>query len=606
MTQREATIAGILRRLAGEYQGPVEERQLLERVLEQRPSSAKNPFATIRERLRWDGLTLGWLRLSRVQLIPLRIALEGLRFRCIPRPRDLIAGLLPLAHLQPFWGACGATCRLCDLHGLPLDTIPLVEGGVRSSSLPAVNCHAWYARVGFYAGDSVIVTVTTVEPLTLTIEHEPQRLFAPTAVAAQDAELLEAIVERVRRAHATLIPCNEIILPIFATAPWRTTYPGTPWQQLVIGDGRLRLVDDLFLTSRQLGPLQIVDSEEIFEAHPPFPTTNDDRDHALLAEIEALQKELSRSRQLDAEAGIWSGEIKRTSALFGQFDELHLLPYARPENLDDQQDELILDLDAEWSSGGDGTELAVDQETLHQAQARMHQLLPQDVVVRLQGARPEEAELIIAQHLNMLLARAPELFPRIDHLTVSGDSDLPKRTSAEEWPDPWIDDDDDDDDNDDAIDLDEFFDPDDSSALLARSNDLLRQFYDYLLETGKRVATARMRSRALLVYAEFLASYYGRTLAEGDYAILDEYLFFHYPYRVLKSSARQVRNICTALKQFYTFLVQRGVIGDARFAEAIWRRRNQAAHVVEIYDRIASDSPSFDLLFAQLFQPYTG
>ena len=81
MTHNEPTIASILRHLSGEYDGPVEERRVLERVLEQRPSSAKNPFATIRERLRWDGLTLGWLRLSRSQLVPLRIALQGLRFR---------------------------------------------------------------------------------------------------------------------------------------------------------------------------------------------------------------------------------------------------------------------------------------------------------------------------------------------------------------------------------------------------------------------------------------------------------------------------------------------------------------------------------------------
>ena len=604
MTQREATIAGILRRLAGEYQGPVEERQLLERVLEQRPSSAKNPFATIRERLRWDGLTLGWLRLSRGQLVPLRIALEGLRFRCIPRPRDLVTGLLPLAHLQPFWGACGATCHLRELNGTPLDILPLADDGVRSTGLPAVNCHAWYARVGFCAGDSVIVTVTSVEPLTLTIEHEPQCLFTPAAVAAQDAELLEAIVDRVRRAHAALIPCDEVILPIFAAAPWRTTYPGTPWQQLVVGDGRLRLVDNLFLTSRQLGPLQIIDSDEIFASHPSLHPTDDDRDHALLAEIEALQKELSRSRQLDAEAGIWSGQIRRASTLLGQFDELPLLLYPRAKNLDDQRDELILDLEEEWSGGDEGIELMVDQETLRQAQERMRQLLPPEVVARLQVARPEEAEVIIAQHLNMLLVRAPELFPRIDRLMVSSDEDLSKRASVEELPDLWMDDDDDDDDE--LIDLDDLSDPDDSSALLARSHDLLRQFHDYLLETGKRMATARMRSQAMLVYAEFLASYYGQTLAEGDYATLDEYLFFHYPYRVLKSSARQVRTICTALKQFYAFLVQRGVIGDARFAEAIWRRRHQAAHVVEIYDRIAGDSPSFDLLFAQLFQPYTG
>jgi hypothetical protein len=73
----------------------------------------------------------------------------------------------------------------------------------------------------------------------------------------------------------------------------------------------------------------------------------------------------------------------------------------------------------------------------------------------------------------------------------------------------------------------------------------------------------------------------------------------------MNTSTRQVRELCTALKQFYAFLKQRGVVGDDRFAEALWRRRDQAANVVAIYERISSESPSFELLFERLFLPYT-
>jgi site-specific recombinase XerD len=117
--------------------------------------------------------------------------------------------------------------------------------------------------------------------------------------------------------------------------------------------------------------------------------------------------------------------------------------------------------------------------------------------------------------------------------------------------------------------------------------------------------TARVRARSLHVYAEFLAAYYSRSLIEGDYATLDECLFFYYPRRVMNTSPRQIREIGTSVKQFYAFLKQRGVIDDDRFATAIWRRRQQAARVVEIYDQIASDSPEFGRLFTLLFHPYS-
>ena len=159
MNHQEPTIATILRLLAGEYEGPVEERRVLERVLERRPSSAKKPYATIRERLRWDGLTLGWLRLNRSQLVPLRIALQGLRFRCLPRPRDLQSGLLPVAHLQPFAGLRNYECSLHDAAGSPMRFVDLDLDQGQTAALPAFDLRAWYARVGFEPGDSIVATV---------------------------------------------------------------------------------------------------------------------------------------------------------------------------------------------------------------------------------------------------------------------------------------------------------------------------------------------------------------------------------------------------------------------------------------------------------------
>ena len=599
MTHHEPTIANILRLLADEYDGPVDERRVLERVLEHRPSNAKNPYATIRERLRWDGLTLGWLRLNRSQLVPLRIALQGLRFRCLPRPRDLQSGLLPLVHLQPFAGLRNYDCTLRDSAGQTMAFVDLDAEQGRDAALPAFDLRNWYASTGFAPGDSILVSVVSADPLVLQIEREPREEFRAAAVAAQDAELLETIVERVRRSQAALVPCDEVILPIFATAPWRNAYPGSPWQHLVIRDGRLQLVDDIFLTSQRIGSLHLFGTAEVFEQSARSERDYQASDSALLAEIEALQRELHRARRRDADAGLWSGQVQRASAGFGAVD-------------DDEPDRAIFgSLDpalsesdwevSNWDPDGIFAEDEVDMDdpaTIDAARQRVLELIPQEDAERLQEARPEEAELIVAQHLNMLLARAPELFPRIELVPPEEEIELTADgLLSSDWQDAW---------DDDTIDeLDDEFDDDETVDAFAANGDLIRQFHDYLFEMGKSEGTVRIRTRALDIYADFLASYYGRTLAEGDYATLDECLFFYYPRRVLNTSARQVREICTALKQFYAFLKQRGLIEDDRFAEALWRRRHQAARVVEIYEHISSDSPNFELLFERLFLPYT-
>lgn len=602
MSTHEPTIANILRRLATEHDGPVAERRVLEQVLERRPSNAKNPFATIRERLRWDGLTLGWLRLNRHELVPLRVALQGLRFRCVPRATDVERGLLPLAHLQPFVGLRGVMVQLSDADGASIAYLDLDADSIFQlpDNFNARSCDLsdWYARTGFVAGDSILVTTLVAEPLTLQLVREPAAEFKRSAVAAQDAELLTAIVERVRRSQLTLIPSDEVVLPIFAAAAWRAAYPGTPWQQLVTQDGRLQLIDDIFLTSQIHPALRFFNDDEVFSS-----VARPERDQIaasanLLAEIDALQRDMRRTREDDADQGLWDGRLLRASAAYGVVEG----GQQGFSDLDGFDNDVWSD---DWDPEGPfeiDERLAEDPAALYEARRRLLAALPPGVADQLNDARPEEAELIIASHLNYLLVHEPALFPRID-VPVEGAGDFAQDPDVdadddEGWQDAW-------DENDDLVsELEEAF-WDDDDSVSTRSGELISQFSDYLAEMGKSVATARIRVRDLHIVADFLASFYGRTLAEGDYATLDECLFYFYPRRVMTSTPRQARSICTAVKQFYRFLLDRGVISDDRFATALWRRRDQAARVVELYDQISSESPNFELLITRLFKPYT-
>jgi len=79
MEQSEPTISSILLELADEYSGIVSEREVFERVLARRPSHAKDPYASIRNKLRYDAIETGWVRLGGGELIPRQAALQGLR-----------------------------------------------------------------------------------------------------------------------------------------------------------------------------------------------------------------------------------------------------------------------------------------------------------------------------------------------------------------------------------------------------------------------------------------------------------------------------------------------------------------------------------------------
>ncbi len=624
MPPNEPTIADILQALATQFDGPVKERQVLDRVLEQRPSTAKNPYATIRERLRWDGPALGWLRLDRGELVPVRVVLQSLRFRYIPLLWEIEAGLLPLVRLQPFVGLRSATPLLQDATGTGvfaacrhIDTrYPRLTTGLTAS----FDLSAWYIQTGFEPGDSIVFTITATEPLTLQVVRERREDFRPADVAAQDAALLEGIAERVQRSRLPLTPCDEVILPIFARASWRTGYPGYPWQYLVVRDERLQLVNDIFLAERKIG-VDLSRNGFDLPARTPdgLPIVSPQAVEARLAtDIERLQNELTHSRQEDQDAGVWDGQIHRSSTNHSWFDvhaHQHHMDmfdplqnygglFDPPDTGEWESDDWEPDLLEEEDSSSFEDFLQEDADLIEASQ-RLMQALPAEALEKLQHASVEEAEVIIAAHLNDLLVREPSLFIKVD-LSPAGsqsshdeyndyggalDADL-WNNEPEQWDSSW------DDEWDEDVDV-------EIPSVYTHSSELMSQFYEYLISNGKSDSTARSRTRDLWVYAEFLAYYYNRTLAEGDYATLDECLFFFYPRKVLNSTPRQVREICVSLKQFYSFLKERGDIDDDQFAYALWRRRDQAARVVELYSQLTHDLPDFERLFMQLFAPYS-
>jgi hypothetical protein len=423
---------------------------------------------------------------------------------------------------------------------------------------------------------------------------------------------------------------------------------------LIANDRRLRLVDELFIASSSFRrPLDLVlgSDEEL---------RRDDGDTQLLAEIDLFQAELMASRRDDAAQGLWDGRAPRASTARVIFDTqagTSTVVYLDPvDTLQDQREQIEENLeqgsyaDESWNDdfddddddddfdGLDGYDdaeiLGLDQiddiqafmaqnPALAEAAQKLMAALTPDEIDRLQRAdTPEDAQYILAGRFHKMLPGDPSLFAVLAPYTVeindvsephngsNGNGhppansfggldhpDLPADLLDEHWHD----------DEDEWEDLSAEHVPGDTAAsreALARSNELMERFYQHLRAQGKSETTATSRTGDLWVYADFLANYYSRGLAEGDYATLDECMFFFYPRKVLNSSPRAAREMCTSIKQFYAFLRSHNNVDDG-FAQAIWRRRDQATRVVDLYERIDSDSPQFERLFAHLFAPYT-
>lgn len=636
MAQREPTIASILLELAGEYDDVVAEREIYERVLHRRPSQARDPFASIRVRLRFGANEVGWVRLGDGKLLPLRVALTGLRFRVAPGPHELATGLLLRTHLFPFVSPQQDDFVLKDAAGtlIPFrfDSIELVDDLFGPFTQSAIDIGEWMRRERMFDGDTILVTVEQAAPLTLRLQSDHAPLARSAEVTRQEQELIEGIAERVTTSRSLPISAADVVLPVYARAAWRTTYAGRSWQELVTNDPRLRLINGIFLSDRTYRTLADIFEDQdsgMWETH----------DSELLAAIDALQRELLESRREAAAQELWNGVAPRASTARVVFDTrtgettvVQLEPIDALQDYSDQIEErvrkgeydhdawiLMDDEDGLFAADGlDDDDLSVIDdlrefiaerpELLAAARRLMGELSPEEIERLHSTENIEEIQQILATRFHRMLPDNPQLFatlvpyvasdttspdfnggpPELEEVAVGEISTLDEEwdEESEEWDE----------------DLDEQLTPNDEA--LAVSHELMERFYAFLLAQDKSEATAASRTGDLWIYADFLASYYAQTLAEGNYATLDECLFFFYPRRVANSSPRGARELCTSLKQFYAFLrTERNI--DDRFAREMWRRRDQVARVVDLYEQIDADSPQFGRLFVRLFAPYT-
>jgi hypothetical protein len=650
MTQSELTISSILLELAAEYNSVVAERELFERVLERRPSQAKDPYASIRNVLRYEGSEAGWVRLGSGKAMPRHVALQNLRFRIIPTDDEFAGDMISRVWLVPFITPRTPTTdiKLQRSDDKPIATSVQRPDGVSNPrafiTFDALKLGDWFKRTGFDPGDSILVTITSIDPFTLRLEREPAADFRADAVAERDQQVVDEIAAQVAKARSNMLFPEEVVLPIYARAAWRSEYPGRPWQQLVANDQRLQLMDEMFIAARSYRrPF-----DTLF-GNPRDEEIWDELDKELLTTINAFQAELLASRRDAAERGLWNGIAPRASTGQVIYDMREGTSQVVHPGIVNALDDHAADIeervergdfaDEGWDDELDTEEmvelgfdpdfdadelLAVDDIDDMQAfmdqnpalieatQKLMASLSPTEIEALQAAETPDQVHKILTGHLNELLGKNPGLFAELaPPLTVEENSngngnghgepvtiDLLRIEGDEQWDDEDEDDEWDDEDEDDE-------DLAARSQVVERSNELMERFYQSQVASGKSETTAASRTGDLWIYGDFLASYYNRALDQGDYATLDECLFFYYPRKVLNNSPRAAREMCTSIKQFYAFLRAEDIVADDSFAQAMWRRRDQAARAIELYDQIDGDSPQFERLFAHLFAPYT-
>ncbi len=248
--EKPITLEQAVQRVIGELDGPTPVAEIVRRVLEIRPSSAKHPEQQIRSQIsgHWNKT---WVYLDAKTISPLRVAMQGARFRIVLSRLEIKHGAL---FFEPnFYGftrlrADPASLTLLDTAGQPLPASPTTIKLERKSSLgnysyqvAAWDVAAWFKSLKARDGDSLLVTVEDWEAGRYRLEHEPAGRRRFDELDRANRELADLLFGALEEAHSEGVSSLEAIPKAYARLTDPRGYPGDHWRKVVERDNRMKL-----------------------------------------------------------------------------------------------------------------------------------------------------------------------------------------------------------------------------------------------------------------------------------------------------------------------------------------------------------------------------
>ncbi len=235
-----------------EVNEPIEISAFVNRVLEIRPSSAKRPSSSVRTKMREYRAGKSLVFLDKETIVPLRVAIPGIRFR-IPLSR-LEVNRRALIIDPSFSGWIRhsddpETFELIDQEGQQIPTrvvsvkqnVVSIPGDSHTQSR-AFDLSHWSSASKMLRNDSILVTFENWEPKRFRLELEPQkkRRRNHEEIARKNQELADILFDMLESSAGETIYIYAAILTAHIRLSDPSGYPGDHWINVIEQDPRMK------------------------------------------------------------------------------------------------------------------------------------------------------------------------------------------------------------------------------------------------------------------------------------------------------------------------------------------------------------------------------
>src|SRR5574341_291133 len=248
--KKPPTLSAIIEQVLAQVQGPMPVDEFAQRVLAIYPSKAKNPLTSLRStlRLEYTGQNLAFL--DRHTIVPLRLALQGVRFRIPVTRQEASRGVLcmdPGFHGFRREELAPGDMQLLDAAGHPLATrvVTLKQQGIGllrlfSNESPAFDLGNWYRTQLVRRHDSVLVTIEDWQRGRFRIEHEPASQRRQPDIERQNQALADLLFDMLEATRDERLYTHRAIPTAYARLAEARGYPGDHWTEVIAHDARMQ------------------------------------------------------------------------------------------------------------------------------------------------------------------------------------------------------------------------------------------------------------------------------------------------------------------------------------------------------------------------------
>ena len=234
---------------------PVPVDEIIDIVLKRFPTQSKNPAARIRSHLRTNHVGKTLVFLDRKTIVPVQVAMQGVRFRVYLSPAEVDAGALLI--YPTFDGYRSRNLELEDMQLHDADGAPLTaraklmqlvetnEFGTSAHEVPAFELGDWFHAHGVGHNDSLLLTIDDWQRGDFRLQHEPAKQRRDDDIERQNQALADMLFDMLEAERSERMFVKPSLLTAYARLSNSQASPADHWHYVIEADERLASDGDM-------------------------------------------------------------------------------------------------------------------------------------------------------------------------------------------------------------------------------------------------------------------------------------------------------------------------------------------------------------------------